>query len=221
MELPMLKSLAVLSVLAIGTAAAHASPITGTISADGADYFTSTTITFSNPAIIFGGSGANTGSFSVLADLTPIDFFPASGGVAPYLMGQNAVPATLFAPNQTGIEAATTTSSNGETFDFFMTNYDAAYGALPGCAAGAECVDFTGVGYWTESGGPDLTSSPGSFVLSSQLTGTQTSTTFSASAIATPVAVAPEPASLALVGSGLIGLAAFARRRGSLRNATL
>jgi hypothetical protein len=204
----MLKRLAILSALTVGSAtAAFASPITGTISADGTDFFTATTISFTNPGTIFGGSGANTGSFSVLTNGNAVTFFPTLSGNLPYFTGSQTVP-----PPLSPLEVATTAEA-GETFDFFMTSYNAAYGTtLPGCSGGATCLVVTGLGYWTESGGPNLSSSPGSFTFSSSEYAGQTSTTFQASSIATPAAT-PEPASLALVGTGLFGIAAFARRK--------
>jgi hypothetical protein len=197
----MLKRLAVLSALALGTASvAHAIPITGTVSIDGSDAFTSSTITFISAAI-GGGPGANTGTFSVLTNGNPVTMFPGFSGPLPYATGQNTVPPAL-----TPIEVMTTTEG-GITFAFFMTDYNAMLLTNGvGCTA-ATCLDITGNGFFTATG---FTNSPGSFTFTTQETAGQTTTTFSASAITSPV---PEPGTLALVGSGLLGIVGLARRK--------
>ena len=198
----MLKRLAVLSALAISSVAvAHATPITGDLALYGTDSFNANSITFTS-AMIAGGPGANTGAFSSLTYGNPVQMFPAFAGSAlPYSTGYNVVPSNI-AP----VEVMTTTE-NGSTFAFWMTDYTAMYEVnTTGCTS-ATCLSVTGDGYFTGTG---YSNTPGSFTFTTQEKGTQSSTTFSASAGA---AATPEPASLALVGSGLLGFVGFARRK--------
>jgi hypothetical protein len=202
----MLKRLGLVCALVIGSVSfAYADPITGTLSITGDDTFTSSSITFLGSTFIAGGSGANTGSFSVLTNGNPVTMFPGFVGALPYMQGENTVPAAI-----SPVEVMTTTEA-GETFSFFMTTYDASYvSGVTGCTGTTVCLDVTGDGFFTGTGTTNYDNTPGDFTFTTQLANGQTSTSFSASALATPV---PEPASLALVGSGLLGIAGLASRR--------
>jgi hypothetical protein len=182
--------------------AAHADSIVGTVSAVGNNTFTSNTIQFFSGSVQ-GGPGANTGTFATVADGTTINFL---SGVLPYTQGENMVPPAI-SPVQ-----LFTFTSGGETFAFHMTDYNAIFtDSTNGCTVGT-CLAATGNGFFTGTGPITYDDSPASFTFTSQLVAGQTSTTFSASAISTASAV-PEPSSLALLGSGVLGFAGLVRRR--------
>jgi len=203
----MFKRLAVLSALAIGcVAVAHATPITGSFAITGNDGFTSSTITFGTAAI----GGVSTGSFGVLTSGNAVSIFPGFSGALPFAPGFQTVLSRLGTPNVLALQS----TEAGVTVDFFMTDYTTSYftSGMSSCLV-AECLTVTGDGFFTETG---FTSSPGIFTFTTQetademaLVGVTAPTTFSASGIAQT----PEPSSLVLMGTGILGLAGVARRK--------
>jgi hypothetical protein len=206
----MLKRLAVLAALAVSSATvAHADSISGFFSSTGTDAFTSSTITFTPGTSVV--AGAIGGTFATyLTDGNPVTFL---SGSLPYTQGANTPPGGI------PIQLFSTTEA-GETFAFDITGYNANFvntGTL-GCTTGSTCLIVTGDGFFTGTGAVTYTNTPATFLFTSQYVPGQavgTVTSFSASASAVPSAI-PEPASLALFGTGLLGVVGIARRKFSV-----
>jgi hypothetical protein len=170
-------------------APAFAAPITGEVSINGDDTFTSTSITFQNPANLGSTSGSFTTVFGVVPPVvdnvvTMISTLTASS--TGNLFSISGIPGL---PGNAGALAITPPT----TFSF-------TGGALPSLtASGTGTLSLTG-----------FDNTPGIWEVTTQ--GVTTTVTFSATAIAQAT---PEPASLALLGAGLLGLGFVASRKRS------
>jgi PEP-CTERM motif len=154
-----------------------------TLSLNGSDSYTATSITFSNPANI----GGETGSF-VTAGLVNCT---GCATMSSFNSG-TATPFLIYAATEGAIN--TTLTATSDAFNFVG-------GPLPS-------LTVTGAGVLTLTG---FDPTPGNYILTTQGP-TGVNVTFSVTSVATAVPV-PEPVSLAILGGALAGFGLLGRRR--------
>jgi hypothetical protein len=169
-----------------GAAAAWAGPISGELSLNGSDTFTSTSVSFLGA----GNVGGATGSFQTVFGVIPPEIF---GGVTFTNFTTASSNFTLY-----NVVEGTSTSS-------LLAAMITSFVFTPGTPL--ESIDFKGTGTLTLAGaGGPYTNTAGNWELTSQGPGGTATVTFSETSIASGV---PEPSSWFLLSTALIGLGAL------------
>lgn len=163
-------------------------------------------------SITFAPNGPTAGNYQVGATTGTFASFFTTGTPVTWL-AVGTLPLGAQAPHTPpgGSLPILTVTQGGETLTFTLTQE--AWMAGPDQTGQFTDLSVTGNGIFTLTGGTSFTPETGSFNFTSQQTPGSFTETVSFSGTGTALGPVPEPSSLALLGTSLLGAAAAGRRR--------